>query len=444
MAASAWEPQDVLLDSEQDCELEVGNVPAGHQSAWRWAAKASVAVICLSAAAVLAYISLPRSHGILMTDTLQQGELISKVNVPMHFQSQGANTRCVPSMTLDIALQQKSGQYTYHKTPQECMNECLKFGFGASIGKCFGYTTFADESTCIVWVTPLQSPPATAIGQECFQVKDGTDDYPIESPSSYSFTVTSFTFINNCDIDVEIPDFNVKVPKKEQRSLQERLKCFQNECERLYWKWEMSNSYLDFIELNQEWMNRPGELVYNSPSYSVYNSGFSFASKFEFSGGTCQDEVARFMGDISEVEPWCAPRTESHKTRCESWPGKPFPGETVDMTCSSECAGLDFGGCGDPARCQPDNAWQCGPNPGSADAQLLSNWMLCNYYYKVSFAGSGTSHTFPTGKFVNYWCGSKKCSENSPDFMSPGVMVGETCSKGGEADLTITTCPENI
>eukprot|EP00930_Biecheleria_cincta_P101467 TRINITY_DN93124_c0_g1_i1.p1 TRINITY_DN93124_c0_g1~~TRINITY_DN93124_c0_g1_i1.p1 ORF type:complete len:177 (-),score=18.55 TRINITY_DN93124_c0_g1_i1:103-633(-) len=167
MAMSSWEPQDAPLVAEQECESEEGKVPAGHRTAWRVAAKASAAVVCLLALAVIAYISLPHNHSSLVADIPRQNELIS-LAASNCFTSQGADTTCVPDTTLDYALQEKSGQYTYHRTSQDCMYECLKFGFGASVGKCFGYTTFDDESTCIVWITPLETA-ATETGTVCMQ-----------------------------------------------------------------------------------------------------------------------------------------------------------------------------------------------------------------------------------------------------------------------------------
>ena len=194
----------------------------------------------------------------------------------------------------------------------------------------------------------------------------------------------------------------------------------------------------DFIELNQ-WWSGTGELTSNAPTYSAY-WGFSNPSMFSLTGGSCSNEAARFLPVFEDVKEYCGMPTSSHPHQCPSW-------ETVDgieqtLTCSTECDILDECG-GEFGLCyftNPD-AWQCGPKPTDTTSGLYKNWYLCRYWYLRSFAGpTGLSHTFSDGSFVNYWCGSNSC--NNRDVMAPGVTVGGSCTQGGVADLTITTCPE--
>jgi len=258
------------------------------------------------------------------------------------------------------------------------------------------------------------------------------------------FQVESFTFINNCDEEVVLQDWDQTVGPKQQVSVTtERSSCcYGAACNRLCWQYE--GKYQDFIELNQAWKG-VGERLTKAFTYSAY-WGFSNSSEFKFSGGSCQDEVARFLPRIEDVSQYCDTWTTSHPHRCKSW-NTPLPGADPAQspwTCSAECAGPSpaYAGCGDYAKCQGTNpsSWQCGSDPGQADSATYNNWKLCQYWYNVSWAGEdGGQHTFPSGNYVNYWCGSYKCGKT--DLISPGVSLGGSCTAGGTAQLTITTCP---
>jgi len=196
--------------------------------------------------------------------------------------------------------------------------------------------------------------------------------------------------------------------------------------------------YQDFIELNQNW-GGVGQTMIRPPTYSAY-FGFSNASKFRLTGGSCVDEVARFLPRIEDQVPAenCGPPTTSHPHRCAAFES------ASTMTCVDTCAPPEFQCGGDPKLCEGNpNSWQCGPAPGDANSDLYKNWKLCNYWYEVSLAGAtGTSHTFPNGNYVNYWCGSKKCGPNNKELIEPGVEVGATCTQDGWAEFEITTCAE--
>jgi len=263
------------------------------------------------------------------------------------------------------------------------------------------------------------------------------------------FQIQDFSFFNNCDEDVTVLDWQVRVPAKQSRSITGKRN---SNLQRILWQYEgETGNYCvqeplcrvkckDFIELNQDW-HGTGERTTNAITYSAY-WGFSKPSKFSLTGGSCSDETARFLPDLEDLKDYyCGTPTTSNPYRCPYW-------ETVDgipqpNKCSTECApSPKYGNCGDSSLCERTNptAWQCGPAPGNTSTGFYKNWYLCTYWYWNSFAGpTGTSQTFPDGSFVNYWCGSNSC--NGLDLIS-GVKLGGSCTQLGVAALTITTCPE--
>jgi len=266
----------------------------------------------------------------------------------------------------------------------------------------------------------------------------------------FCVNIKSFIWINNCEEDVELRDWSatpIVVPKKQAVSINQQRTSCSRDCNRITWQYLGSwcsecvpdGRYQDFIELNENW-GGAGQTMTYPPTYSAY-FGFSNASKFSLSGGSCVDEVARFLPSIEDPVPAqnCGPPTSSHPHRCAAFE------KASSMTCSTKCAPQEFQCPGsDWTLCESWNpsSWQCGPPPEDANSDLHKNWMLCNYWYETSLAGAtGFNHTLSSGNYVNYWCGSNSCRPGL-DFMKPGVKVGETCKQDGWADFTITTCAE--